>query len=92
MKKIALVCFWFFGLYGVRDPFFACKHSYHYTAYGLVHATDEALGVVWIDGTSYCVRVGTCVVGHTVHALSAERALLYDERGDEWNVTKNPST
>ena len=92
VKKIVVCSLSMCAVYAVRDPFSIREHSYHYTAHGVVHTTGESLAVLWIDGISYCVRSGTCVVGHKVSALSQERIILCDERGTEWQITKNPPT
>ncbi len=92
MKKAILVSFCFLCLEAVRDPFSPRKHSYYYTAYGLVHPSGKSLGVIWIDTISYCVRLHDRVAGHTVSALLADHLILRDPKGVEWKVIKNPST
>ena len=92
MKKILLFSFCIGKLYAVRNPFLPSVHSYYYTGYGLVHATYNALGILWIDGNGYCVRVKDYVAGHAVIALSADQIIVSDERGYEWTIAKNPPT
>ncbi|MBA3752122.1 hypothetical protein H0X06_05010 [Candidatus Dependentiae bacterium] len=92
MRKIFILCFFTVSANCESNPFCPRIHSYRYTACGVMHSTQERIGIVWIDGTSYCVRTGDCVAGHVIDFLDDESIVVVDERGDKKKSSKNPST
>ena len=72
----------------LRDPFVRAdgKHSYAYTAFGIIHGTKVQFGLLNLDGLFYHVKQGDVIAGHTINELRESEIALQDPQGKEIRI------